>query len=200
MMKGKLLFLLIGVVVGALSATWYFVHQQTKLYDSYLRRQEALKGTISEPARLDVDDLYNLKLHDPDGKAAPSIRESKDKVIFVGFWATWCMPCQAEFPEIEKLRAAVDDRVAFYMLSDESPELIRPTASKYKLPFFSYGDEKLLPNYLRTYPVLPRSFILRNGRIEFERWGNAPWGSENAIHLLRELEDDAAVRPSSGPK
>ncbi len=187
-MKAKLLFLLIGLLIGAAGASSYFILNAKKLYDSYLRRQEALKGTISEPIRLNVEDLYGLKLYDPAGKPAPSIRESKDKVIFLSFWASWCMPCQAEFPEIEKLRSQMGDGIAFYMLSDETPDLIRPTAKKYKLPFFSYGDEKFLPNYLRTYPVLPRSFILKRGRIEFERWGNAPWSGDSAVQLLREIE------------
>jgi len=192
-MRARLISLLIGLVVGALCASGYFVYQERKLYSSYLRRQEALKGTTSEPARLDVEDLYNLKLYDPDGKPAPSIRESRNKVIFLGFWASWCMPCQVEFPEIEALRATLGDGVAFYMLSDEPPELIRATASRYRLPFFSYGDERVLPNYLRTYPVLPRSFILKKGRLEFERWGNAPWGGEKAIRLLRDLEAEAPL-------
>lgn len=32
-----------------------------------------------------------------------SFADFKGKVIFLNFWATWCPPCQAELPEIQKL-------------------------------------------------------------------------------------------------
>jgi thiol-disulfide isomerase/thioredoxin len=185
--KARILFLLLGLTIGAAAASWYFIHHELTLYESYRHRQEALKGTVSEPARLNIEDLYGLELTDPDGGPAPSIRESRDKVIFLGFWASWCMPCQAEFPDVEALKSKMGDRVVFYMLSDEAPDLIRATAKKYKLPFFSYGGEQRLPPYLRTYPVLPRTFILKGGRIQFERWGNAPWNGESAVNLLEQI-------------
>ena len=45
---------------------------------------------------------YNLKLIDKDGKTR-SLEEFKGKVIFLNFWATWCPPCIAEMPSIDKL-------------------------------------------------------------------------------------------------
>ncbi|WP_367277824.1 TlpA disulfide reductase family protein [Clostridium sp.] len=32
-----------------------------------------------------------------------SLSDLKDKKVFLNFWATWCPPCKAEMPEIEKL-------------------------------------------------------------------------------------------------
>jgi thiol-disulfide isomerase/thioredoxin len=32
-----------------------------------------------------------------------AIAEQKGKVVFVNFWATWCAPCVAEFPDVVKL-------------------------------------------------------------------------------------------------
>ena len=54
----------------------------------------------------------------------------------------------------------------------------------------SYGDEKLLPAYLRSYEVFARSFIIKKGRVVFERWANAPWGSE-ALQLLRDIQAES---------
>ncbi|MCC6484976.1 MAG: TlpA family protein disulfide reductase [Armatimonadetes bacterium] len=54
----------------------------------------------------------------PKGSKAPdfSVRDIKGgtfklssykgKVVFLNFWATWCPPCRAEFPEIVKLNNA----------------------------------------------------------------------------------------------
>jgi len=184
----KLTSLLIGLIIGAAGAAAFFAYQEKKVEHHYLQYQESIRGGVLEPVKFDVEELYRLKLNRPDGSPAPSIRESSDKVIFVSFWASWCIPCQAEFPEIEALKARVGDGVAFYMLSGEPPDVMRPTADRFKLPFFSYQDEKLLPAYLRTYEVLPRSFIIKNGRIEFERWAQAPWGGDNAVKLLHDIE------------
>lgn len=40
----------------------------------------------------------------------------RGRVAVIDFWATWCVPCQHELPELERLyaRLAADRRVAFY--------------------------------------------------------------------------------------
>lgn len=40
---------------------------------------------------------YNLTVSDLDGNKV-SMETYKGKVIFLNFWATWCMPCVAELP------------------------------------------------------------------------------------------------------
>lgn len=44
----------------------------------------------------------DFKLKDLNGKEL-SLSDLKGKKVFLNFWATWCPPCRAEMPEIEKL-------------------------------------------------------------------------------------------------
>lgn len=50
-----------------------------------------------------------LELSDIPGRKQ-SLASLKGKVIVVNFWATWCVPCKTEMPEITHVYAAYHDR------------------------------------------------------------------------------------------
>lgn len=64
-------------------------------------------------------------------KLAKIIKERKGKVLFLNLWATWCVPCREEFPEIVKLVNEFKD-VEFIGISVDFPEEVDSKI----IPFF----------------------------------------------------------------
>ena len=45
------------------------------------------------------------------------VKPGDGRIYVINFWATWCPPCRAEFPEMDQFAKAHKDRVAFYALN-----------------------------------------------------------------------------------
>ena len=61
----------------------------------------------------------------------------KGKVVFLNFWATWCPPCRAEMPSMERLYAKFKDK-NFDILAvnlQEEPKPVKDFLTKNKLTF-----------------------------------------------------------------
>lgn len=49
----------------------------------------------------------------------------RGQVVVLNYWATWCPPCRAEMPDLDRLAKTYEDRgLAVLALSDEKPEKI----------------------------------------------------------------------------
>ncbi len=63
----------------------------------------------------------------------------KDKVVFVNFWATWCPPCIAEMPEIQKLYNDYKNKVVFLFVTNDNWKKVNKfyTENNYNLPTYT---------------------------------------------------------------
>ncbi|HEX5084136.1 MAG TPA: TlpA disulfide reductase family protein [Blastocatellia bacterium] len=89
--------------------------------------QKARAGAVKAPAKANATQtgpkIGTLKPAD-FGKFKDS---AKGKVLVLNFWATWCGPCVAEFPELVSLDAKYRDKgVKFIGITADDAEDVRP--------------------------------------------------------------------------
>ena len=112
---------------------------------------------------------------------------TRDEVVFLNFWATWCPPCVAEMPEIQSLYDKWGDQVVFMLVTNENPEVVKAFMDKhgYKIPVFYNGPG--MPRVLE-HTSLPTTFILsRDGTIKSKKKGAAKWDSKATEKIFEEL-------------
>lgn len=129
---------------------------------------------------------YNWNLQQMNSEEV-SFSQSKEKVVIVNFWATWCPPCVAEMPSFQKIYDDYGTKVDFYFVTSEKPEKIEKFMKKhsYTLPIYIQTWEA--PKQLQS-SVLPTSYLIsKPGKIIIEEEGAADWNSSKMRALLDKL-------------
>lgn len=118
----------------------------------------------------------------------------KNSNVVLSFWATYCVPCKREMPEVAKLAASYRDRkkvsVLFVSIDKEGRSAAQPF-----LEALNIADECVFDIYQETakryIPSLkvPAVFLInQKGMIVFETIGDKP-------ETLRKLEDAIRALP-----
>ena len=63
---------------------------------------EAVPGEAESETEAEVYSAPDFTLTDQYG-TVHTLSDYRGKVVFLNFWATWCPPCRAEMPDIQKL-------------------------------------------------------------------------------------------------
>lgn len=109
-----------------------------------------------------------------DGSSQVSLSEHRGEVIYLSFWASWCVPCRQEMPYLAQLWERHRDG-GFKVLAinvDEDIELAKAFASEYEMPFTLLRDADKSVSKLYRVPGFPTHYIVdRKGRIRFSGLG-----------------------------
>lgn len=103
--------------------------------------------------------LPSFALTDLEGKPV-NLQSLQGRKVLVNLWASWCPPCKAEMPSLEKLYATLDkDKVAFVLLSlDEDAAAARDFAQANQLKAPVYFPAEATPAVFQTMGI-PATFI-----------------------------------------
>ncbi|HXO22311.1 MAG TPA: TlpA disulfide reductase family protein [Thermoanaerobaculia bacterium] len=137
-----------------------------------------------------------------------STPQMRGEVVVLDFWATWCVPCRRELPELERIRQRFERRpgVAFYAVDTargDNPEEAGDTPEQAR-QFLRQGGYRLTAAYdtagsaQRTFSIsrLPALVVLdRGGRIRLRHQGFI--GSEDLGAKLGNVIEKLLTEPGS---
>lgn len=122
----------------------------------------------SEPAPLAGHPAPDFELKTLAGETI-RLSDYQGRPVIVNFWATWCPPCRAEFPDFQKISVEQGDKVVIIGVNHtagDSPQLVPGFVEEFGITFPIVLDES--GDTVKTYRVvgLPTTiFIDRNGII-----------------------------------
>jgi len=133
--------------------------------------------------------LSGIRFKDAQHKVV-DLGDLKGKVIFLNFWATWCPPCQAEMPSVNKLyQQFKNDPNVVFILVDGDSDLVKAqqymTRKKFDLPVYEVDSpipEQLFKGSLPTTVVFDKA-----GRISYNEEGAANYNSKKFVEFMRQL-------------
>ena len=123
----------------------------------------------------------------------------KGQIILLNIWATWCQPCEAEMPSLQKLYEAMGPKglkIVAVSIDKDPPDEVQAWLNQRHLTFEVLQDQsgKIQQTYQTT--GVPESFILdKNGVIVKKVIGAIEWtepGTEALISRLLEQRAPAA--------
>lgn len=146
-------------------------------------------NTTEKKAEIAID-LSAVKFRDGKGNIV-SLSDLKGKVVFLNFWATWCPPCLAEMPSVNKLyqQFAADKNVVFIMVDADS-NFAKAQAymdkKKYKLPVYTVASD--IPEVIFK-GTLPTTLVFdKQGRVSFHEEGMANYASPKFVDFINQLK------------
>jgi thiol-disulfide isomerase/thioredoxin len=141
-----------------------------------------------------------LALQDLEGRAH-RLEDYRGKVVLINFWATWCEPCRAEMPAMNRLRASFAGQ-PFAVLAvnlAESESRIRRFMEEVPLEFTVLLDRDSGAARAWKARVLPVSFVLdAEGRIRYSALGEIDWTQDGVRKAILALMPREAIPPRAG--
>ena len=131
-----------------------------------------------------------LQGHRPDGSGQRSLEDYPGQVLVINFWASWCPPCLAEMPTLQRLAARFRGR-PFKVLAinvSDPPLRVRRLSSLWgdDIEFLMDGNGAEAKTWdVRYYPT---TFVTdARGRLVHRVRGEMDWDSDEAIAWIEQL-------------
>jgi peroxiredoxin len=148
-------------------------------------------------------DIAAVTLDDPPVKR--TLADYAGNVVLLNVWATWCGPCEAEMPSMERLhRSFADSGLRIVAVSIDDPgreDVVRAFVARYELTFEVLHDpaKRIIDDY-RTSGV-PETFVIGRDGVVRRKTYVQDWNSPANRALIAQLLREGTARgtPSGTP-
>lgn len=153
------------------------------------------KSHAQPPSPYAVEKLSGQKapdftLKDINGNPV-SLSSFKGKVVLLNFWATWCPPCRAEIPSMNKLQQMLKNRglVILAVSTDRAVVDVKDFLKKNPVAFTVVVDYNLsVSRSLYKVFMMPTTFLIdRKGVIVEKYFGEQDWTDPDIIKEIEAL-------------
>src|SRR5262249_26592963 len=127
---------------------------------------EALARKRDAPVNWIGQAAPNFTLTDLNGETV-SLQSLRGKAVLLNFWATWCGPCVAEMPHLEKLHREYKNKGVIVLgIDDEGAEVAQGYLKQHGYTFNTLIDAEKQASRLYRINAIPQSFfITKDGKI-----------------------------------
>ncbi|WP_186755070.1 TlpA family protein disulfide reductase [Echinicola salinicaeni] len=169
-MKKNINYLLVAFITAAIISAFVLPQPQNS-------KQAEPENIKSAPS---------LKMKDKDG-AEIQLKDFTGKVVVLNLWASWCPPCIAEMPSLQKFHDQMDtDEVELIMLSldrDFDKSIAFMNRKAYNMPY--YKPVSPLPSPFAVNAI-PATFIInKKGKVIGLHSGMTDFMSETFLNKVQ---------------
>jgi peroxiredoxin len=119
------------------------------------------------------------------------LEDFRGKVVFLNFFATWCVPCREEMPAMERLHRMYREKGLVVLAVDirESAKDVRGFVQELKLTYPALLDEDGSVAYTYGIRPVPATYLIgRDGKMRWRAFGSREWDGKDArkyfTHIL----------------
>jgi len=167
------------LVLGSWAAV---LAQSSKVNYKVIRNLEPMKENSPTP---------DFVVATPEGKKV-SLKDFRGKIVFLNFWASWCVPCREEMPAMDRLYQEFKGKnfvvlaVAVKDRKQDAINFVKELKLSYPIGLDPEGEVGLLYGAWglpTTYLIGPKGEGLARA------WGPAEWHGPAARNLIKELTE-----------
>lgn len=157
------------------------------LFTATASAQQPGRGLTPLPAPQPAPDFT---LTDLDGEPH-HLSDYRGKVVIINFWATWCPPCRAEMPSMQRAWEQIQPEGMIMLGVDvgEDEDTIFAFTANYPVEFPLLMDQDSAA--VAHWPVrgLPTTFVVDPaGRVVYRAVGGRDWDDADILAQLRALQ------------
>jgi len=117
------------------------------------------------------DVAFDFTLKDLDGKSH-RLKDLRGRVVHVVFWATWCMPCLEEMPDLKQAYNRYHQRgfdiLGVVVPMSQTPEGVRAFVERQEVRYPILWDDGMALMTRYNVDSIPRNFVIdREGIIRY---------------------------------